>query len=117
LSLLLFFDENVDVNLAALLSQRGFDVLTTQAAGRANAGFSDESQLEFAAKEGRAIFTHNVRDFAPLAEAWASAGRHHAGIVVSEIRPPWELSTRMLSLQAMYPTGISDLFLRLPGLT
>jgi hypothetical protein len=102
--------------VARLLREAGIDVLTTQDAGRANGGFSDESQLEFAVERGRAIFTHNVRDFAPLAASWAAAGRAHHGIVVSEIRPPWELAQRMQRLAAMYPEGLPGLFLRLPPL-
>ena len=107
---LLYLDEHIDIRVARLLRDAGFDVLTTQDAGRANGGFSDESQLEFAAEGGRAIFTHNVRDFAPLAEGWAASG------LVSEIRPPWELARRMQRLRAVYPEGIPGLFLRLPPL-
>src|SRR6516225_12284641 len=40
---------------------------------------SDEEQLAFATAENRAILTFNIRDFAPLHEAWqaASSCRHH----------------------------------------
>ena len=31
-----------------------------------------------------AILTFNIRDFAPLHEAWQTAGRPHAGIIVSQ---------------------------------
>ena len=113
---LLYLDEHIDLRVARLLREAGLDVLTTQDVGRANGGFSDESQLEFATERGRAIFTHNVRDFAPLAENWAAAGRTHHGIVVSEIRPPWELARRMQRLRGAYPDGIPELFLRLPPL-
>jgi hypothetical protein len=39
--------------------------------------------IAFAAGEGRAILTFNIRDFAPLHARWLAAGRHHAGIIVS----------------------------------
>ena len=61
---------------------RGFDVLTTEEAGRDTA--SDEEQLAFAAGAGRAILTFNIRDFAPLHEQWRAAGRPHAGMIVSQ---------------------------------
>ncbi|HEY7152944.1 MAG TPA: DUF5615 family PIN-like protein [Gemmataceae bacterium] len=45
---------------------------------------SDEEQLLFATTENRAILTFNIRDFAPLHEAWQAAARPHAGIIVSQ---------------------------------
>ena len=56
------------------------DVLTVAEAGRR--GLSDEEQLAFAASQGRAVFTCNVPDFARLHDAWVSAGRQHAGIIL-----------------------------------
>ena len=54
----LYLDEDVDPLLARILADRGFDVLTTRDARRIAA--RDEDQLAFAAREGRAILTHNV---------------------------------------------------------
>ena len=102
-----FLDENVNVLLASLLNQAGFDAMTTVASGRANTGASDEEQLEFATSLGRALLTHNVRDFAPMAQVWASSGRNHAGIILCEIRSPRDLYQRMLRLQAMYHEWLS----------
>ena len=112
----LFLDEHVPHDLAAMLTKAGCDVLTTSDAGRANKSLSDEDQLTFAAEDGRAIFTYNVRDFYILAQEWAKAGRSHMGIIVSEQRPAWELCNRFLLLFQNHPDGIPNLCLRLPTL-
>lgn len=78
----LYFDRHIMKRLAIDLRGRGYDVLTTEEAG--NDTDSDEEQLVFAAAEKRAILTFNIRDFAPLHEAWQAVGRSHAGIIVSQ---------------------------------
>lgn len=60
----LYLDRHVMTRLADDLAAEGFDCLTTQEAGQDTA--SDEDQLAFAAQQGRAILTFNIRDFAPL---------------------------------------------------
>ncbi len=44
---------------------------------------SDPEVLELATREQRILVTFNARDFAPLARAWAEAGREHAGCVIA----------------------------------
>src|SRR5437588_1678869 len=78
----LYFDRHIMKRLAIDLRGRGFDVLTTEEAGKDIA--SDEEQLAFAMAEQRAIVTFNIRDFAPLHDQWQAAGRAHAGIIVSQ---------------------------------
>jgi predicted nuclease of predicted toxin-antitoxin system len=78
----LYFDRHIMTRLAVDLRGRGYDVLTTEEAGKDTA--SDEEQLVFATAENRAILTFNIRDFAPLHELWQAAGRPHAGIIVSQ---------------------------------
>src|SRR5438128_2350389 len=78
----LYLDRHVMTRLATDLRPRGYDVLTTEEAGKDTA--SDEEQLRFATAEGRAIVTFNIRDFAPLHEQWQAARRTHAGIIVSQ---------------------------------
>ncbi|MBE0608959.1 MAG: DUF5615 family PIN-like protein [Dehalococcoidia bacterium] len=56
------------------------DVVTTLEAG--NAGLSDEDQLGYCARQGRAIVTANQADFARLHRDWMSSGREHAGIII-----------------------------------
>jgi predicted nuclease of predicted toxin-antitoxin system len=78
----LYLDRHVMTRLAVDLRGRGFEVLTTEEAGNDTA--SDEEQLRFATAERLAILTFNIRDFAPLHEAWQAAGQAHAGIIVSQ---------------------------------
>ena len=77
----LYFDRHIMARLAIDLRGRGYDVLTTEEAGKDTV--SDEEQLAFATAENRSILTFNIRDFAPLHEAWQAAQRPHAGIIVS----------------------------------
>ncbi len=77
----LYFDRHIMTRLAIDLRERGYDVLTTEEARHDTA--ADEQQLAFAAGQGRAILSFNIRDFAPLHQSWQKAGRGHAGIIVS----------------------------------
>jgi predicted nuclease of predicted toxin-antitoxin system len=78
----LYFDRHIIKQLAVDLRGRGFDVLTTEEAHLESA--PDDEQLAFAASQNRAIFTFNIRDFAPLHERWLSENRTHTGIIVSQ---------------------------------
>jgi predicted nuclease of predicted toxin-antitoxin system len=80
----LLIDEDVSrgPQLAAALRWRGFDAVAVQEIGKM--GLSDEELLNYAAMEGRALLTFNVKDFVHYAIAWYETGREHAGIVVSE---------------------------------
>jgi predicted nuclease of predicted toxin-antitoxin system len=82
LFLRLYFDRHIMTRLAVDLRGRGYDVLTTEEAGKDTA--ADEEQLAFATAEQRSILTFNIRDFAPLHETWQAAARPHAGIIVSQ---------------------------------
>ena len=77
----LYLDRHIMKRLAVDVRSRGFDVLTTEEAGKDTA--SDEEQLTFATAEHRAILTFNIRDFAPLHEQRQTAGQPHAGLIVS----------------------------------
>ncbi|SRR6266849_3522261 len=78
----LYLDRHIMARLAIDLRAQGFDVLRTEEAGKDSA--SDEEQVAFATQERRSILTFNIRDFAPLHERWQAAGRHHAGMIVSQ---------------------------------
>src|SRR5579871_3731058 len=78
----LYFYRHIMARLAVDLRGRGYDVRTTEEAGKDTA--SDEEQLAFATAEKRAILTFNIRDFAPLYEGWPASGRSHGGIIVSQ---------------------------------
>ncbi len=94
----LYLDEDVHPTLARILRERGFDVLTAADVGML--GKSDPEQLEFAATHGRALLTHNVRDYVRLAQQYAEQKRAHAGIIVSDQLPLRELLRRTLKLLA-----------------
>ena len=66
--------------LVAALRARGADVRTVAEAGLQ--GRDDGSQLEWAAANGRAIYTFNVSDFCKLHSEYLERGTAHAGIIV-----------------------------------
>jgi predicted nuclease of predicted toxin-antitoxin system len=77
----LYLDEMIPTDLARLLREYGYDVVTAQEAGML--GKADSDHLEYASAQGRAILTFNIRDFVKLHKRWLAEGKHHAGIVVS----------------------------------
>ncbi len=91
-----FADEDVYGSVAPKLREKGFDAVSTPEASRL--GENDESQLEWAAQEGRVFLTFNVGHFACLHYEWLSGSRHHAGIIVSSQRPIGDLLRRILAL-------------------
>jgi predicted nuclease of predicted toxin-antitoxin system len=97
----LYFDEDVDVLLAPLLTAHGFDCLTAVAAG--NLGRSDEEQLAFALGESRILITHNRTDYETLAVSWWSQQREHAGIVLAIRRADtYDLARHLLPVLQLY---------------
>jgi len=91
-----FTDEDVYGAVATALCRSGVDAVCTPATGRR--GQSDESQLSWAASEGRVLVTFNVGHFAELHATWLRQGRHHAGIVVSSQRAIGDTVRRLLHL-------------------
>jgi hypothetical protein len=98
-----YLDEDVDVRAAFRLRADGFDVLTTKDADRLSS--SDESQLEFAAVDGRVMVTRNVDDFTILSRQWAQDGRTHSGLVLSGSGDPMILARKIASLVGLYPSA------------
>lgn len=91
----LFTDEMIDPDLAVALRRLGYDAESCQEAQRHNQKIPDEDQLDYAARQGRAILTFNVGDFYQRNAAWRAAGRTHCGIIVAaEIADPGELLRR-----------------------
>ncbi len=91
-----FTDEDMYAAVAPALRKAGLDALSSPESGRL--GQSDESQLAFAADQGRVPVTFNVAHFVALHTAWLAQGRHHAGIGVSSQRPLSNLLRRLLHL-------------------
>ena len=91
-----FTDEDVYGSVAEALRRAGYDAVSTPEVGRLRE--SDESQLDWAAIEGRVLVTFNVGHFAGQHTQWLHRGLHHAGIIVSLQRPIGELVRRLLHL-------------------
>ncbi|MEW5869169.1 MAG: DUF5615 family PIN-like protein [Chloroflexota bacterium] len=92
----LFLDEDVWVGLVHALREAGYDAVSANDVGRK--GFSDEAQLAYATAEARAILTHNIQDFAPLALLYYEQGISHHGIIVARHFEKGELLRRTLAL-------------------
>ncbi len=74
-------EDSVQHALVFALRKRGVDIVTSLEAGTTKQ--SDERQLDYAAAQGRVIYSFNVGDFCRLHSQWLSQNRPHAGIVVA----------------------------------
>jgi hypothetical protein len=84
----LYADENFPL-AAVLILRADRDVLTCREAGRR---IPDEQVLAFAHADGRAVLTHNRKDFRHL----HNAGHPHSGIILcTEDRDPAALAGRI----------------------
>ncbi len=95
-----FTDEDIYAAVALVLRKASCDAVSTPEAGRL--GESDESQLAWAASQGRVLVTFNVAHFAALHAAWVHAGQHHAGIAVSSQRPIGDLLRRLIHMAGAF---------------
>jgi len=93
----LYLDEDtISRALIRALRSRNVDVLTAKEADLIQA--SDQNHLEYATSLKRTVFTFNTRDFVRLHTDYLSAGRHHAGIIVSNQVQVGVIVRRMLKL-------------------
>lgn len=92
----LYTDADIHGKLAALIRQRGFDVVSAYEVG--NSALDDPAQLRYAADHQRAILTCNAKDFVPLLEQWWEAGVDHWGVIVPEQLTLAEMLRRVLRL-------------------
>jgi hypothetical protein len=77
----LYLDEDVIPDLAPLLRQQGWNVVSCHEEGALEV--PDVEQLTRATNDNRAILSFNYVDFPALAESWSRAPRPHAGIIIS----------------------------------
>jgi hypothetical protein len=81
LSIRLYFDHHVRGQLAIDLRREGYEVVQARDVG--NELLSDEDHLRWSSAHRMAIFTHDLKDYPPLAEKWFFEDREHAGIILS----------------------------------
>ena len=82
MKILLYFDEDASRHsLVRELRVRGADVVSALDVGMA--GRADEHQLEWAAANGRTLYSFNRGDFCRLHTLWLRGGRSHLGIILS----------------------------------
>ena len=75
----LYLDHDISYRIAEQLRARGRDAIGAWEVG--NVELPDQSQLQYAADQGRVLVSCNTQDFAPLYLEWWNAGRHHSGII------------------------------------
>lgn len=75
----LLTDEHYATDIAIALRAAGHDAAAVLELGMT--GTADEALLAFAAGQGRALLTNNVRDFATIAVLWARGGQEHHGLL------------------------------------
>lgn len=79
----LYLDEDaMDSDLVRALRLRDVDVATALDVGLTNS--ADEEQLEYAIKDGRALYSFNVSDFMALHASYVAVGKHHAGMILGQ---------------------------------
>src|SRR5437867_1557569 len=100
----LYFDEDVSVILARVLTGRGFDVLAAKDAGMLRK--SDKEQLLFATKQARVTVTHNRRHFEKLHAEFVEQQLEHSGIVIAGRRDLYEIARRMALLLNARPSSL-----------
>ncbi len=80
-----YIDEDVDVLVGELLRAKGFHAVTVRDAGMLQE--SDDSQLEFAARNRMAILTHDYIDYLNLHTRYLDMGISHSGIILANKFP------------------------------
>ncbi len=106
-SIRLLLDEDVWRGLTAVLREAGYDAVSINDLDRK--GYDDEAQMAFAIAENRVMFTHNIRDFAPLAQHLAEQQVNHPGIIVARQFEKGMLARRTLALlNSLSPEQIAN---------
>ena len=96
-----FADEDFPYPVVEALRRRGHDVLTCEAAGRANRKIRDEAVLADAARMRRNKLTRNRDDFEELHDQ----GEFHCGLVLCFYDPDTDRQARIIEDQV---TGQPD---------
>ena len=81
----LLLDVHFSPVIAAQLRRRGHDVRAA-AEDPVARRLTDEALLEHAVDTVSALLTNNARDFVPIVQVWARAGRDHLGLLLTSDR-------------------------------
>lgn len=98
----LYFDEDsIQHALVEALRLRGVDVITALDVSLIET--PDEEHLEYAAADGRALYSFNVSDYHRLHSEFLQAGKSHSGIVLARQQhfSVGDRMKRLLKLRAM----------------
>jgi len=77
----LLLDEMFSGSIAQELRAHGYDVFSV-VANPSLVAMPDDQVLAYAAGEGRAVVTANIKDFVPLDGRYRAAGQSHAGLIL-----------------------------------
>lgn len=91
----LYFDENVDPELADRLRIDGDNVETAEEAGLSGAAVPDERQLQHAVDEGRVLFSHDLKTLPGTVREAMASGMEFPGVVLCDQRTTKELYDRL----------------------
>src|ERR1700760_4892473 len=81
----LLLDEMFTDDIAQQLRAKSYDVISV-VADPALVGLPDDQILTYAATEGRALVTANIKDFIPLDTRYRAADQSHAGLILASIK-------------------------------
>ena len=82
MTITIYLDEDAqDGDFVIALLFRNVDVLSSGDAGMN--GSNDREQLDFASRQGRILFSYNVKDFSALHAEYLRSGKEHAGIILA----------------------------------
>lgn len=108
-----YLNENIAIRVVDLLAQKGIPSVHTVLAN--NRRFTDEQQLQFAARNEYVLVTHNRRDFRRLHYKWMSEDKKHSGILLITYALPEEICERIYRFfRDVYPTVSSPFCLSPP---
>ena len=91
----LYLDEDMDVLIAAILRNKGFNVQTARDAGMLER--DDADHFAYAAERELVMVTHNREDFKRLFEQYALEERPHSGVVTALRRSPNQVADLLIS--------------------
>ncbi len=94
----LLLDEMFTDDIAQQLRTNGYDVISV-VADPALVGLPDDQALAYAATEGRALVTANIKDFVPLDTRYRAADQSHAGLIL--------VSTKTFPQSRGFPSAVA----------